>query len=120
MSSPPWLTISLLAVLAAFGFDALHGQLQRNGYAAIVDEILQDDKPRFIPGTNRLLLRRYVGQPVVDHVLAMLNVFFADVVSGSSPALSMFAVQFGGQLVPGVMMLMAEGQRVGSRVALRR
>lgn len=105
----PILTLSILSI---FAFDALLIQLDRNGYSALLNEILDDPNPRFLPGSERLLLRRYTGVPWLDRGFALSNLIWANVVDGSRPELSLFAFCFGAQLLPFFLVVMIESQRV--------
>lgn len=42
-------------------------------------------------------------------------VIFANVVDGTAPQLSLYAIQFAGQLVPVFVAMMIEGLRVGNQ-----
>ncbi|KAM0424434.1 hypothetical protein ACHAPT_010355 [Fusarium lateritium] len=106
------LPIITLSILSIFGLDALLLQLDRNGYSALINEILDDPNPRFLPGSERLLLRRFVGVPWLDHCFALSNLIWANVVDGSRPELSLFAFCFGAQLVPFCLVVLIESQRV--------
>ncbi|KAM0553111.1 hypothetical protein ACHAPJ_007659 [Fusarium lateritium] len=103
--------IIILAFLTIFGLDALLLQLERNGYSDLMNEVLNDPLPRFLPDTNRLILKQYVGIPALDYFLAFTNVFWANVTDGSSPALSLFMFCFGGQVIAVFLVFMIESKR---------
>jgi hypothetical protein len=104
-------TIIVLAILSIFGLDALLLQLSRNGYMDMVNSITSDSLPRFLPDTNRLILKRYVGISPLDDFFAFSNVIWANVTDGSRPELSLFTVCFGAQLIALFVVFVVECQR---------
>jgi hypothetical protein len=108
----PALPIALIITVFFFAVDAMVGQSNRSGYMELIDDIVDDEQPRFLPGSQRLLLKEYTGVPALDRLFAMLNVFFANVADGSAPALSLFAFYFGTQMIPFFCIVMIESQRV--------
>ncbi|KAH6889485.1 hypothetical protein B0T10DRAFT_52742 [Thelonectria olida] len=108
----PTLPIALIITIFFFAVDAMVGQANRSGYMELIDSIVDDEQPSFLPGTQRPLLKEYTGFPTLDRLFAMLNVFFANVADGSAPALSLFAFYFGTQMIPFFSILMVESQRV--------
>lgn len=114
--SLPFLSLALLALLLAFAFDSMYGQLRRTGYLALVRSLVRpvDRALKFLPGSARPILRRYTGVAALDRLMITGNVIFANVADGSRPELSLYALQFGGQLVPAFGLVMVEGLRVGS------
>ncbi|KAF4959672.1 hypothetical protein FSARC_10659 [Fusarium sarcochroum] len=103
--------IIILAHLSIFGLDALLLQLDRNGFSDLMHDVLNDPLPRFLPDTERLILKQYVGIPALDYFFAFTNVFWANVTDGSSPALSLFIFCFGGQLIAIFLVFMIESKR---------
>ncbi|KAL6359858.1 hypothetical protein LRP88_07284 [Fusarium phalaenopsidis] len=101
--------IITLSILSIFAFDALLIQLDRNGYSALLNEILDDPNPRFLPGSERLLLRHYTGVPWLDRGFALSNLIWANVVDGSRPELSLFAFCFGAHPIIWGMLMQAFG-----------
>ncbi|GAB1315304.1 hypothetical protein MFIFM68171_05514 [Madurella fahalii] len=71
----------------------MFGQIYRNGYIRHLLDIMTSPKP-VLPGSQAPLLTRYLD--------------------GSDPALSLYAFQFGGQLVPIFLAIMIEGSRMGN------
>ncbi|KAH7165291.1 hypothetical protein EDB81DRAFT_249573 [Dactylonectria macrodidyma] len=109
----PVLPLALIAGLLLFGADAMVGQLIRSGYVDFARPLLADDgSPHLLPGSDRLLLRRYVGVPAIDRYFATANVFWANVADGARPQLSLFAFYFGMQLVALFTVFLVESQRV--------
>ncbi|ORY55267.1 uncharacterized protein BCR38DRAFT_403374 [Pseudomassariella vexata] len=102
-----------LAGIGLFGLNAMFGQIYRNGYIGRVLDILSSPKP-VLPGSQNPLLTSYLGLPVLDGLLAVASVLWANVADGSSPVLSLYALQFGGQLVPIFLVMMVEGSKVGN------
>lgn len=123
-SGPPGrillLPIAILTTIALLAVDALWGQLSRNGYLASIQPLL-DGHVHQLPDSQHLILRRYTGVAAVDGLLALLNVFFANVTDGSRPQLSAFGAYFAGQLLCFTLVLVVEGQRAArwSGVVLR-
>ncbi|KAF9775673.1 hypothetical protein IL306_006224 [Fusarium sp. DS 682] len=107
-------TIIILTLLTIFGFDALILQLDRNGYTSMLKSITHDPLPRFLPDTNRLLLKQYTGFAPVDDFFAFSNVIWANVTDGSRPELSLFTFCFGAQLIAIFVVFVVEAQRVKS------
>ncbi|TVY64697.1 Citreoviridin biosynthesis protein D [Fusarium oxysporum f. sp. cubense] len=105
-------TLILLSILTIFGFDALILQLDRNGYTSMLKSITHDPLPRFLPDTNRLLLKQYTGIGPVDDFFAFSNVIWANVTDGSRPELSLFTFCFGAQLIAVFVVFLIEAQRV--------
>ncbi|KAM0347702.1 hypothetical protein ACHAPU_004717 [Fusarium lateritium] len=104
-------TIIVQAILSIFGLDALLLQLNRNGYMDMLNSITSDPLPRFLPDTNRLILKRYVGVSALDDFFAFSNVIWANVTDGSRPELSLFTFCFGAQLIAFFVVFVIEGQR---------
>lgn len=101
-----------LAVIGLFGLNSMFGQLNRNGYVARVQELLSSADP-VLPGSETRLLTTYLGLPVVDDLLALATVLWANVTDGSAPSLSLYVFQFGEQLVPIFLVMIVEASRVG-------
>ncbi|KPM44925.1 hypothetical protein AK830_g1612 [Neonectria ditissima] len=106
----PVLPVILIGALFLFGVDTMFGQLSRNGYFELSEFVLADGLS--LPGSNRSILRHYVGVPAVDNFMTTINVFWANVVDGSRPELSLFVFFFGSQLVAFFLVFMIESQRV--------
>jgi hypothetical protein len=107
----PIIPLALITALFVFGVDALHLQIHRNGYIDSIRPLLVDE-PRFLPGSENLILRRYTGVWALDHFFATCNVVWANVFDLSRPEFTLFAFCFGGQLVPFFIVVMIEGQRM--------
>jgi len=101
---------SILASIGLFGLNSMYGQIYRNGYIERVRGILASPKP-LLPGPSQIpLLTRYTSLPLMDSLLSLGAVLWANVTDGSSPALSLYAFQFGGQLVPIYLIMLIEGR----------
>ncbi|KAI1457391.1 hypothetical protein F4805DRAFT_177111 [Annulohypoxylon moriforme] len=107
------LSAPALMAVGLFGLNSMFGQIYRNGYIERIGRILASQQPT-LPGSHTPLLTRYLGLPVVDNLLAIATVLWANVTDGSCPELSLYAVQFGGQLVPVFLVMMLEGSRSGN------
>ncbi|KAM0228016.1 hypothetical protein ACHAPO_011041 [Fusarium lateritium] len=104
-------TIVILTILAIFGLDALLLQLERNGWMDMSRSITQDPLPRFLPDTNRLIVKQYTGIGLLDEFFAFSNIVWATVTDGSRPEVSLFMICFGGQLIATFMVFVIEAQR---------
>jgi hypothetical protein len=109
-SSPPlWVPILTLASIAVFNLDAMFGQFFRTGAVAYVHPL-----PKYLPGSDNLVVKRYLGIPRHDWLVALSNVMFTAVLDGKRPEVALYGLQFAGQLVPMMMILIIEGnKRVG-------
>ena len=107
----PVLPIAIITGIFLFGLNALHLQLGRNGYLDSIKPLLVDE-PRFFPGTEHLIRRHYTGIAPLDGFLASLNVVWTNVFDLSRPELTLFAFNFAGQIVPFILVVMIESQRV--------
>jgi len=110
----------LLTGTLVFALDSMFGQLYRVG---MVDETLRllastDPALALLPGSQTPVLRVFTGWQPLDMLLSLSNIMFANVADGTRPELSLYAVQFGGQLVPIFAVLMIEGLRVGNAAGL--
>jgi len=107
------LAIFILAAIGLFGFNSTLGQLYRNGCVQHILTVMATPQPT-LPGSQAPLVTRYLGLPVVDKLLTIGAVLWAHVTDGSAPALSLYAVQFGGQLVPVFLIMIIEASRRGN------
>lgn len=110
-SSPPIIPILLLSILAILAIDFLFLQLERNGYSEFLTELRDDPSPRFLPNSERLLVRQYTGVPSIDRIWATLSVVWANVLDGSRPEFTLLAFNFAGQMVPFLMVVIVESWR---------
>jgi hypothetical protein len=102
-----------LFAIDMFGLNSMFGQIYRNGYIARFVDILASPNP-LLPGSQIPLLTHYLGLSAVDGLFQIATLLWANVTDGSHPALSLYAVQFGGQLVPVFLVMMVEGARSGN------
>lgn len=115
----PVVALVALGLLVAISLDSLYGLLYRNGYFHALIR-LRDQGPHYLPGSYSPILTRYVRIPPLDKVLTLATVMFANVTDGSRPQLSLYAVQFGGQLFGVLAVIILESLRSGNqRNALR-
>ena len=105
--------VPALTAIGVFGLNSMFGQIYRNGYIGQLGEVLASPKP-VLPGSQAPLLTRYLGLSPVDRLLTIATVLWANVTDGSAPELSLYAFQFGGQLVPIFLTIMVEGSRSGN------
>ena len=78
---------------------------------------IRDHGPHVLPFNNGAPLRKeYIGLiDFVDHQLAVMTLFFFNVVDGSHPHAALQAFQFVGQVVAGWGLLVLEASRGGNR-----
>ncbi len=103
-----------LLLLCAAGCYGTWYMMLNNGTTAYMSDI-RDHGPRVLPGTDEALKTVYTGVPAIDHQLAVLTLFFWEVVDGSHPAASLFCFHFATQVACGWSLLMIEGLRRGHR-----
>lgn len=68
-----------------------------------------------LPGTDIPLKESYTRIEAIDKQLGVLALFFWPVVDGSTPALSLFCLQFQGEVVAVWSLFMLEGMRAGNK-----
>ncbi|CAJ2509774.1 Uu.00g056740.m01.CDS01 [Anthostomella pinea] len=108
-------TAAVALILAhLFGLFALHGSLYRSGY---IDALIRlwCEGPHYLPGSTNTILPRYTGINLLDKLLTLAGVMFANVTDGSLPQLSLYAVHFAGQYLGILTVLMLEGMRSGNQ-----
>jgi hypothetical protein len=96
--------------------NGVFGQAYRNGWMATARTILTSNDPAIfvLPGSKTPILTKYIGFQRFDNLHMLASVIFANVVDGTAPQLSLYAVQFAGQLVPVFLVMMIEGLRAGN------
>jgi hypothetical protein len=106
----------LLAATQLFGLNSMFGQVYRSGWVNAVLQIFSSSDPSVavLPGSQTPILKLYTGFRSLDKLLMLAAVMFVNVTNGSNPALSLYAIQFGGQLVPVFAVMMIEGLRAGN------
>jgi hypothetical protein len=106
----------LLTATVAYGVNSMFGQLFRTGWVDQVIHIMSSSDPNVavLPGSETPILTHYTGWYHLDQLMALANIMFANITDGSRPQLSLYAVQFAGQLVPIFAVMMIEGSRVGN------
>ena len=68
-----------------------------------------------LPGSTIPYKPFYTGLPQFDSFMVTLNTFFWSIVDGSSPTLSLFTFQFGGQVIALYSLTVLEGVRAGNQ-----
>ena len=76
---------------------------------------VRDYGPHWLPGTKQQLGRVYTGVGPVDYQLAVLAVFFWELVDGSMPNGSLQAFHLAGQFGAAWTIVVIEGLRKGNR-----
>ncbi|KAH6972335.1 hypothetical protein BKA56DRAFT_493338 [Ilyonectria sp. MPI-CAGE-AT-0026] len=110
----PVVALAALGLLVAISLDSLYGLLYRNGYFHALIR-LRNQGPHHLPGSYSPILTRYVGIPPLDKVLTLATVMFANVTDGSRPQLSLYAIQFGGQFLGVLAIIILEALRNGNQ-----
>jgi len=107
----------LLIACLLFGLNGMFGVAYRNGWMAAASTILTSNDPSIfvLPGSKTPILTRYTGIQRYDNLHMLASVIFANVVDGTAPQLSLYAIQFAGQLVPVFAVMMIEGLSVGNK-----
>ena len=102
-----------LPFLCGAGFYGTWYLLLNNGTTDLMRTV--GDESKLLPGTKAPILSFYTGIEAIDHQLAVLDVFFWELVDGSHPDTSLFCYQFAGQIFSGWSLLMIEGLRKGNK-----
>lgn len=80
MARPPILSIVILLLFSVFSYDALLGQLKRNGMVAAIDDIVSDPAPRFLPysqPTYGVEGRLKTGEASIEGIHVLTLIFYA-------------------------------------------
>ena len=72
----------------------------------------------YLPQTEKPLRRFYTGTSPIDHQLSSLAIFFWPIADAHLPTLTLFWVNFSGELVMSWTLIMIEGMRKGNRGSL--
>ncbi|KAH8898677.1 hypothetical protein GQ53DRAFT_836763 [Thozetella sp. PMI_491] len=112
----PYVGAAVLGVVEMAGLDSMFGRAYRSGWIAAVGDIIGSSDPQVavLPLSSTKVLKHYTGWSAMDNLLAWAAVMWANVVDGSTPPLSLYAIQFSGQLVPVFAVFMIEGLRIGN------
>lgn len=102
-----------IGLIHAFGINSMYGLVYRNGYYDALIQ-LRDHGPHLLPGSNVPILKKFTGIGLLDKVLTLAGVMFANVTDGSTPQLSLYAFHFAGQLVSVFTLILIEGKRQGN------
>ena len=76
-------------------------------------QIVESPSPRW-PGTSEPVKRIYTGIPPIDGLLFNVNPFFAPVIDGSDPSLSLWSIFMSGQYGAGWCLTVLESLRRGN------
>ena len=106
--------VAALGLIHAFGVNSMYGLVYRNGYIQALINLWKNG-PYVLPGSDVPILTKFTGLRVLDNVLTLAGVMFANINDGSTPQLSLYAFHFAGQLVPILTVFMIEGRRRGNR-----
>ena len=97
----------------------MYGGIWRNGYISSLIELLRNG-PYLLPLSNTPIVYKYTGFRFLDSLFALANVMWANVTDLSNYGLTVYAVQFAGQLVPVWTLMVVESARKGSAGSGRR
>lgn len=92
----------------------MFGVAYQNGYIQSMIDIMTSKHP-LLPGTRNPVLLKFFKIPPLDHLLSFAQVMYANLLDGSSPQLSLYALQFGGQLASLSAIIWIEGARTGNQ-----
>ena len=112
-NSRPFFVVLLLAI-AACGCFGVMGLGELDGFFQLVNDIRESASPQ-LPGTKDPLLQKYSGFKPLDGLFTVLTIIFQPVVDGLSPATSLFALEFYGQVAALTTILMIESFRAGNK-----
>lgn len=106
--------IAVLFGIYILGLDSMYGLVARNGYIdALID--LRHNGPQYLPGSTNPVLTHFTGIALLDKLLTLAGVMFANVTDGSAPQLSLYGFYFAGQLVSIFTVIAIEGMREGNQ-----
>lgn len=107
--------LALLPLAIQFaGLYGMFGVAYQNGYVRSLIDVLTAEHP-LLPGSTNPVLLRFFGIPPLDRLLSLAQVMYANFTDGSSPSSSLYALQFGGQLISVSAIIWIEGARVGNQ-----
>lgn len=98
----PIVSIALLALLVLVGVDALYGQFERSNFNEMIQPLLD-------PADTRVRMH-YTGIPQLDGFISFLVVAFLPLTSVDIPEVVVFGIQFFGQHIAAVTILIINGQ----------
>jgi hypothetical protein len=98
------------------GISCIYLFLHRSDYLNSLHYWLQLE-PLVLPGSFTPALTWFSGAPT-DALLTVAGIMFANITDGSSLSLSLYGLQFAGQLVGIYTLLTLEGMRVGNQATL--
>jgi hypothetical protein len=106
-------TTLVLAATAVFGYFSILGLAERNGWAAMLRELMARDDA-VLPGTDQLGRTQFTGVEPLDYLIFQLVRFFYVCASGQLPTLSIFAAYMAGQVLAMHTAVELEGLRSGN------
>jgi hypothetical protein len=109
--------ILALALLPAFFVAAVFGLYVHsinNGTFEAITAVVDADFA-FLSGTRESLIQKYTGIKALDRQLKVLVYFFWPIVDGSSPACTLFSLEFGAAFGAVWTVLVMESLRAGNR-----
>lgn len=92
------LSALLLLFIQLAGIYCMFGVAYQNGYVQSIIDVLTSKHP-LLPGSENPVLLKFFRIPLLDHLLSLAQVMYTNFFDGSSPQSSLYALQFGGQLV---------------------
>lgn len=110
----PVLTTAVLAAITVFGYLGIMDLIQKNGWAADLDELMAlpgAPMPDYLDVPGRRSITGFEG---VDEAFRIIIRFFHPCTTGKHPALSLFSLLFTGQVLPIHSIIVLEGLRKGN------
>ena len=101
-------TLLTFLLLFLFALYTTWGLVSQNRTVALM-EANRAKGPHLLPHTAAALRRHYTGLAPVDYQLAVLALFFWELVDGSHPSGSLLCVYFAGQITTAMILLMVQG-----------
>lgn len=95
------------------GLYCMFGVAYQNGYVQSLINVLSGERPS-LPGSSDAVVLRFFRIPPLDRLLSLAQVMYANFTDGSTPPSSLYALQFGGQLISLSTIVWIESARVGN------
>lgn len=108
------LTTAALLGIGVFGYYGIIDLIQKNGWAAALDELLAlpgAPLPDFLDTPGRTSFTEFEG---LDRALTLIVRFFHPCTTGNYPTLSLFSLLMCGQVVAAHAIILLEGMRAGN------
>lgn len=104
-SGLPGISLIVLSLIFLLAIDALHLQLGRISYSDLIAPLLDPDDDR--------LRKTFTGISPIDNFLSILLTMFMPIFTWEMPELSVFTLNFAGQIPAHLALMIVEGKREG-------